>query len=780
MPPASLGALARTWARISSLLQRSVTAIVRLLPEGRPLPEDTWRHRHAAILILLWLHAIGLVGFGLVTGHSLTHSLTGAAVVAVAACLASPDQIRRELRAVVASLGLITSSAMLVHLSGGYIEMHFHFFVMVAVIALYQKWFTLLLAFAYVVLHHGLVGVLDPAVVYNHPDAWAQPWKWAAIHGGFVLSISIASLINWRFNEAVRAHAELLLNSAGEGIYGLGLDGTITFANPAAAAMVGYPVDELVGQPEHAILEQSPIRDRVASSVDTLDTAARQNGTDRGGAEAFRRKDGTKFPVECVRTPIRERGRLVGEVVTFKDITARSEAEERDRQLVRELRESQESLAHQALHDALTGLPNRSLLGDRLEQAMRTARREGEPLALLLIDLDRFKEVNDTLGHRCGDLLLRQVGQRLRAMLRASDTAGRLGGDEFAVVLPAADAAGATLVAERLLEALEEPFLIEEQGLEVRASIGIALYPEHGETAPSLLRGADVAMYVAKRAGCGFALFRPEQDQNNHDGLALVGELRRAIGRDELLLHYQPKVDIRRRLVTGVEALVRWRHPQRGIISPDGFIPVADQTGLIKPLTRWVLNGALLQCRAWRELGFEVPVAVNLSMHNLHDTEFPGMVSGLLGDYGVPPDWLCLEATESAVMADPTRTLDALRRLSAVGVRVAVDDFGTGYSSLSYLKQFPVHELKIDRAFVQDFATDGDNFAIVRATIQLGHALGLQVVAEGAEDEHALNLLEWLGCDAAQGYCLSPPRPAPELVPLLEGQLRPHVGAVSA
>ncbi|MDQ6669184.1 MAG: EAL domain-containing protein [Chloroflexota bacterium] len=409
-----------------------------------------------------------------------------------------------------------------------------------------------------------------------------------------------------------------------------------------------------------------------------------------------------------------------------------------------------------ALHDALTGLPNRKLLGERLDQAIVNSQQERCPMALLLIDLDRFKEINDTFGHHYGDVLLQQIGPRLRGVLRTSDTIARLGGDEFAVLLPATDSSNAVPIAELLLRVLAAPYLLDGQTVEISGSIGVAGYPAHGRDAETLLRQADVAMYAAKRTQSGLVVYAAEHDHHTADRLALGGELRLAIETDELVLQYQPKVDLSGRLA-GVEALVRWRHPQRGMIAPDEFIGLAEHIGLIKPLTRWVLDAALRQCRAWLNTGLEIPVAVNVSMHDLHDDTLPDTVTRLLVAHGIPAAYLAIEITEGAIMSDASRAMSVLTRLRAVGVSLSVDDFGTGYSSLAYLKRLPVDELKIDRSFVRNIATDEEDAAIVRSTIGLGHDLGLTVVAEGVEDQACWDHLQQLGCDLAQGYFVARP-----------------------
>jgi diguanylate cyclase (GGDEF)-like protein len=427
--------------------------------------------------------------------------------------------------------------------------------------------------------------------------------------------------------------------------------------------------------------------------------------------------------------------------------------------------------AHQALHDPLTGLPNRILLRDRTGQAIRQADRELVPIALLLLDLDRFKEVNDTLGHHYGDQLLVQVGQRMRAALRGVDTVARLGGDEFAVLLPKITTGeGAVTVARKLQAAFEEPFTLEQVSLEVEASIGLALYPDHGSDPDELLQRADIAMYAAKQTHAGFMVFDPKLDQHSPRKLTLLGELRRAIDTEQLVLHYQPKVDTQTGQLLGVEALVRWQHPTHGLIPPGEFIPLAEHTGLITPLTHYVLDAALRQCRAWQQAGYELSVAVNISARRMLDLEFPDEVAGLLARCEVPARLLVLEITESTMMADPQHALEVLSRLHAMGVQLSIDDFGTGYSSMAYLKNLPVDELKVDRSFVSHMIGSTSDAVIVRSTVDLGRNLGLRVVAEGVEDQATRQQLDMLGCQAIQGYHISRPVPADDLLTWIKQQ----------
>jgi diguanylate cyclase (GGDEF)-like protein len=414
-----------------------------------------------------------------------------------------------------------------------------------------------------------------------------------------------------------------------------------------------------------------------------------------------------------------------------------------------------EQLRHQAHHDLLTGLPNRSSLISNLESAL--AGLNPQPFALLLLDLDRFKEVNDTFGHQSGDLLLREIGPRLRGVLRDSDVLARLGGDEFALLLPATHAAGGVAVAEHLLHALEAPFGVDGHLLQIGGSIGIATYPRDGRSTSDLMRHADVAMYAAKRANLGVVVYAAELDVNSPEQVTLYGELRRAIDMNELRLHFQPKVDVSTGAVAGVEALVRWQHPERGLLHPDQFIPLAERTGLIRPLGQWVLEAALAQCRAWHDQGLEVQMAVNLGAYSLDDRALPRAISGLLERYRVPARLLRVEITETTLMRDPENARQVLEELRATGVRVSIDDFGTGYSSLAYLKRLPADELKIDRSFVQHMALDAGDTAIVRSVIALGHELGLLVTAEGVEDAASLEWLRTFGCDCAQGYFFARP-----------------------
>jgi diguanylate cyclase (GGDEF)-like protein len=419
-----------------------------------------------------------------------------------------------------------------------------------------------------------------------------------------------------------------------------------------------------------------------------------------------------------------------------------------------------ERLRHDSLHDALTGLGNRALFQEAMEEVAADFPPDGLA-AVMLLDLDRFKEVNDTLGHESGDRLLQQIALRLVQILGERGPICRLGGDEFAILLPNLEHIGeAGEIAHSVLAALEQPFAVGDMKLEIGASIGVALAPVDGETSTALLQRADVAMYAAKENRTGWELYSREHDKYSPRRLSLAADLRHAVERGELALHYQPKAELMTGRVSGVEALLRWNHPEHGLIPPDEFIPIAEHTGLIRPLTSWVLNEAVQQARQWSLKGVHLSMAVNLSVRSLMDGGLPDEVANALANASMDATSLILEITESTIMADPNRAIAILRRLSDQGISLAIDDFGTGYSSLAYLKRLPVNEVKVDRSFVMNMATDQDDLVIVRSTVDLARNLGLRVVAEGVEDAASWDRLRVLGCDAVQGYHLARPMPA--------------------
>jgi diguanylate cyclase (GGDEF)-like protein len=425
----------------------------------------------------------------------------------------------------------------------------------------------------------------------------------------------------------------------------------------------------------------------------------------------------------------------------------------------RDLRRQVKTNRHQALYDMLTNLPNRVLFTDRLEQTAKQAQRNGTVAAALLLDIDRFKEINDALGHESGDQLLRLIGERISTRLRAQDTVARLGGDEFGVVLPGlGHAQDAVIVAEDIAVALEETFEIDGIEIDVRASIGMAC-TDDADDAAALLRHADVAMYVAKRSHSGIEKYSKEHDLFSAERLALASEVRRAIEQHELVLHYQPKIDLRTGRADAVEALVRWQHPTRGLLGPGEFLPVVESTHLIKPLTLYVLDEALRQARAWLDDGDRVRMAVNLAAACAGDVRLPEQVADLLTKHNIDPQQLEIELTETAVLDDPERAKAVLTALADLGVRSSVDDFGTGYASIAYLTGLPISTLKIDQSFILDLAKPG-NLAVTRYSIDLARTLGFTTIAEGVEDEGNLRILEELGCDEAQGFFFARPTPA--------------------
>jgi diguanylate cyclase (GGDEF)-like protein len=424
-------------------------------------------------------------------------------------------------------------------------------------------------------------------------------------------------------------------------------------------------------------------------------------------------------------------------------------------------------MVHLAEHDALTGLPNRTLFQRRAATAIDAARRDGGTAAVVLADVDRFKEVNDTLGHHNGDALLRELGDRLAIGVRSGDTVARLGGDEFGLVLPGIGADEIQPLLDRLRAVLEEEAMVGTLPLSPEASFGYALAPADGTDVDTLLRRADMAMYLAKGTRTGTARYDRRRDHYDAAQLALVAELRRAIETDELVLYYQPKAELRTGRVCAVEALIRWQHPTRGMVAPDAFLPVAEQTGLIDGLTRWVLAAALAQVVAWGPAFEGLSMSVNVSARNLARADFADTVLAALATAGVPASVLVVEITETALMTDPEVAADVLARLSTAGVRISVDDFGQGQTSLGYLSTLPLHELKIDKSFVSDLPDNFGHAAIVRSVVDLGHNLGLQVVAEGVETQETVALLTATGCDVAQGYLLARPMPAADLEPWL-------------
>lgn len=417
-------------------------------------------------------------------------------------------------------------------------------------------------------------------------------------------------------------------------------------------------------------------------------------------------------------------------------------------------------LVHHSLHDTLTDLPNKNLLVDRLQQSLFHSQREGLPVALLLIEFCRIKEITDTLGHRSSDAVIKQIGPRLQKTLRESDTIARLDAGNFAVLLSNVGQENVALIAKKIINSLERPFNVGDLELEVGAFIGIAIFPEHGDDADTLFRQADVAMSLAKKQGRDFVIYTADSDPHHVDKLTLMTDLRQAIGNNELQLYYQPKIDVKTQQVIGAEALIRWFHPLRGLVPPDDFIPKAEQTGLIKPLTKWVIEQALQQGHEWDKQGIPLNIAINVSQRSLYDRELINQIADTMQRLNIKYCSLDIEITETAIMDQPEQSMLTLQELHNMGIHLSIDDFGTGFTSLAYLKELPVDELKIDKSFIMNMLNDGKDIMIVRSIIELAHSLGRVVVAEGVESQEILDLLRTLYCDTAQGFYMSRPLPA--------------------
>jgi diguanylate cyclase (GGDEF)-like protein len=603
------------------------------LPKGQLLPEHVLRRRHHSICVLLWLHVPALFAFGMLVGHhSVIHVAADCGLVALCGAGASSERFRLKARIIAASFGLITASAVLVDLWGGITEAHFHFFVMIGVLTLYQDWTPFLVAIAYVVIHHGVGGVLDPAAVYgDNPQAVRHPWVWAGIHGGFVLAASVAHVVAWRTNE------------------------------------------------------------------------------------------------------------------------------------------------NQLLRDPLTGLPSRVLYLNNLKLALeRLGRGPNRSVAVLFLDLDRFKVINDSLGHGEGDELLVAVAERMSHSLRRHETLARFGGDEFVILCEDIfDDEDAVAVAERVLKAFSLPFQLSHGETMAAASIGISVTSDAQQDPDDLIRDADAAMYRAKGAGgARVVLFDEVTRERALARLHNEKAIRKAIEREEFRVFFQPEVAIDGEHIMGMEALVRWQHPERGLLGPGEFIALAEETGLIVPLGTWVLRDACQRAVVWqrsRPADQPLTLRVNVSARQLAQDSLRETVAEIIEETGIDPGLLCLEVTESVLIEDPEQSIRTLTALKQLGVKIAIDDFGTGYSSLEYLRRMPVDCVKVDRSFVRGLPENEEDVAIVNAVIELGHALKLSVTAEGVETVEQLGNLRTAGCDTAQGFLFFRPEPPEEVAKLFAG-----------
>ncbi|MDZ7674068.1 MAG: EAL domain-containing protein [Acidimicrobiales bacterium] len=879
------------------------------LPEGRSLPADVFAQRHRGILFLLWLHVPALFTVALVRGEPVVRGAAEAGVVAGIAGLATVARPYRNFSMSFTSIGLLTCSAELVHLTGGLTEMHFHYFVMVSVVTLYQAWWPFLLAIGYVFFQHGVTGVIAPSAVYNHSAAIDSPVRWAVVHTGFVLAMSVVGIVSWRLNEllldAAREREDQLAEAqalakvgswewrAGAGtswsreMYGLlGVDEKFLAATDGEVASLVHPDDRpswrvdvgamsVVGGVHdldfRMVRPDGEVRwfhgrgratawdgDKVTVMAGTLqditerkqsEEALRASDQERRGAlsrleatlestadglvvvdlderisdwnRRFRSmwgvpddllargdarvvlghmldqlvepagfaasveepaaKDGSASPetlvfddgrvFEAVSRPQTVDGRVVGRVWSFRDVTDRTRL--------------QEELAHLAFHDPLTGLANKALFRDRLNHAIDRRRTSAGELAVLFVDLDKFKDVNDSLGHAAGDELLVEVTGRIVATLRAADTAARQGGDEFAILLEDLnDSDEAEQVAARVRSAVRRPFRLAGKDVFTTASIGIAT-DAPGATADHLLRNADLAMYEAKRLGRDRSeRFAPSMHAEVLDRIDLEADLRRALVRDELRLEYQPIVYLDTGKIAAAEALVRWEHPERGLLTPNAFIPFAEESGMIDEIGRWVLEQACIQTCRWHEAGTRHPpigVTVNLSPRQLRDEHLVATIDATLSSSGLDPSMLMLEITETAMMHDTEVVLTHLHELEVLGVRLALDDFGTGYSSLEYLQRFPIDVIKVDRTFVDRTDRGVEEAALARAIIRLAQSLRLATVAEGVENATQVEWLRAARCNGAQGFHIARPGPAEAVTELLgqSGPLLPPAASAS-
>jgi diguanylate cyclase (GGDEF)-like protein/PAS domain S-box-containing protein len=673
---------------------------------------------------------------------------------------------------VLASFGLLTSSAVLVHLSGGLTETHFHFFVMIGLIALYQDWLPFLMAIAFVAVHHAVFGVLFPHEVYGDSAARSNPWVWAGIHALFVLAASAAQLTSWRVvedeharsNDALAARERrfrALIEHASDAVSVMDASGVIIYESQSVEAVLGYEPGERLGRSVFDFVapdEQARARAVVAELVG--EGAASHQLELRS-----RHRDGRFIWVDTHVTNLLDDPDVGGIVANFRDVGDRKALEAR--------------LAHQAFHDPLTGLANRALFLDRIGHAVSSQHRFHDScLAVLFLDLDDFKTINDGLGHEVGDLVLAKVAERLVGCLREQDTCARLGGDEFAILLERLDEPdGAYDVGLRVLEAINDPLVLQGHEFSLNASLGIVI--STGDEDPAaLIRNADLAMYKAKGGGKGrFEIFERGMYEAVIERLKTKADIRRGIDSNEFVVFYQPIVDLATGRILAAEALVRWDHPQRGIVSPAEFLPLAEDTGYIVPMGRQVLRQACRDAATWKLGDGSLPaVSVNLSARQLQDPAVIVDVTEALAESGLPADRLILEITESALITDPDATAIILHKLKALGVSVALDDFGTGYSSLNYLRRFPVDALKIDKSFVDALSdpkgqTDA---SLVAAITRLGEALDLHITAEGVEHPAQVEELLKLGCRQGQGYHFARPVAASDFAVLVRNNPVPR------
>lgn len=745
---------------------RVLNSLRQVLPRGRTLPDEAWNRRHRAMLWILWGHVLVLPVFALFRGLGVAESILPVVPIALAGAAGSLKYAGRRARSVAVVFGLLTASAVLVNAWGGQIEAHFHFFVMIAVLALYEDWLPFGLAIGYVVAEHGALGAISPHSVYNHGG---NSWAWAGVHGFFVLGAVAASVVTWRLNEDMRARMgdahrraretskrfQLAFESGVSGMALVGPDGRYMRVNRALCDMVGYTEEDLLEHSFQSITHPDDLagdvdqhRALMAGTVDVYETEKR-----------YLHRDGHEVWAQIGVTAVRDAHQEVLYFITqYHDVTTRKRFED--------------ELAHRALHDPLTGLPNRVLFLDRLGHALVRLRRHPGNVAVLFVDLDRFKLVNDGMGHSIGDAVLLDAAQRLCEAARAEDTVARFGGDEFTILCENADPDEARRVGQRALDAFTRPFTHEGREFHLSASIGIRVNDLASASADSLLRDADIALYAAKEHGRGrFDVFDSKVRSRHLDPLATEQALREALRHGQLCLHYQPEVDLETGRIVALEALVRLQHPERGLIPPGEFIPIAEESGLIVPMGEWVLTEACAQLGAWRRAGpvaDDVRVAVNVSARQLSRPDLPQVVARALASASLDPDALCLEITESAIIRDTEVAMANLHAIKARGVFIALDDFGVGFSSLSQIRELPpVDVIKVDRSFTAGLGRNESDAAVVNAVLSLARSLGLTAVAEGIETADQRDRLQGLGCELGQGFYFARPAPAAEIELLL-------------
>jgi diguanylate cyclase (GGDEF)-like protein/PAS domain S-box-containing protein len=749
-----------------------IRAAVKLLPQGRTLPAEAWASRHKALLFVLWAHVLLLPVFSIARGKGVTSSIAAIAVVALAGGAASLKGAGRRARSMAVVFGLLSSSAILVNAWDGQIEAHFHFFVMIAVLALYEDWLPFGFAIAYVVAEHGVLGAISRDSVYNHPG---NPWLWAGVHGLFVLGSVAASVVTWRLNEEMRGRMgeandraretteqfRLAFESGASGMALSAPDGHFIKVNEALCEMVGYPEEELLQRDFQSITHPDDLYGDLAQQRALLEGATDVYETEK----RYVHSDGHEVWVRLGVSAAREAdGSVRYFIAQTIDVTER--------------RRFEAELSHRALHDPLTNLPNRALFMDRLTHALQRLRREPGELAVLFIDLDRFKLVNDSMGHSAGDSVLTAAAKRLAVATRAGDTLARFGGDEFAVLCEGAGVEEARRVAQRIVDEFQTPFDQEGREFNLSLSVGVRVSDAASADSPdTLLRDADVALYAVKGAGRGdYQLFDPRSQLTNTDRLAVEHAIRLGLQREEFILQYQPEVDLASQRIVAVEALIRWQHPERGLVPPGDFIPVAEETDLIVPMGEWVLREACSQLASWRASGTAdeaLRVAVNVSARQLSDPGLPRTVGDALGSAGLEPDALCLEITESAVVHDTAIVHSNLDALKELGVGLALDDFGVGFSSLSQIRALPpVDVIKLDRSFTSGLGTNESDTAVVMAVLNLARSLGLKAVAEGIETEAQLGRLIAEGCDIGQGFHFARPQDPSDIARLLAENAR--------